>query len=48
MFGFVDETQKDLGARKYYCMPRRFTNPITNGMDSSALASHNAQQTFTL
>merc|ERR1712156_114034 len=48
LWGFVDESQTDLGERRYYCLPRRYTNPVTNGMDRSSLASHNASATFTL
>ena len=48
LWGFTDEREKDLGARRYYTMPRRFTNPVTNGLDKSALSSHISKQEFTL
>ena len=45
---FADETQRDLGQRKYYTIGRPFQNFIARAGDQQALKSHVAKQTYIL
>eukprot|EP00347_Sterkiella_histriomuscorum_P014692 403359914 len=44
----VDERQKDLGKRRYFTLPRTYSNPIARSRDHAALQSHVAQQKYIL
>jgi hypothetical protein len=45
---FVDETEKDLGKRRYYTLGRPIQNWIMVGADVSRLRSHVSQQKYIL
>lgn len=45
---FTDETQKDLGQRKYYTIGRPFQNLLMRASDQSRLKSHVQKQNYIL
>ena len=45
---FADETQTNLGERKYYTIGRQFQNPLARYNDQSSLKSHVQKQKYIL